>query len=346
MLTPELEAFIVRMPKVELHVHLEGSVAPRTLLELAQRNGVEIPACDVAGVEQLLRYRHFGEFLTVFMELARAIVHGEDFERLAYEYGQQLAAQRVLYAEVMISPMQHLRRGLDLYEAICGASAGFARVEAETGTIVRLALDYGRQYGPDQAWEVLEVAQRAMACGVVAWSIGGDEIGHPPEPFAEVFRAAHETGLHLMAHAGEVVGPPSVWGAVDVLHTERLGHGIHSIHDPLLLDHLRDLPVVLDISPSSNIYTGAIISWDDHPLRRLYDHGVPVTINSDDPTFFRTTLTNEYRRVVQHFGFGVDDLCVLVRNSVQAAFLPPEQKAALLWRIEGELAALRRELAL
>ncbi len=346
MLTPELEEFIARMPKVELHVHLEGSITPRTLLELAQRNGVEIPARDVAGVEQLFRYRNFGEFLTVFMNLARAIVRGSDFERLAYELGIALAEQNILYAEVMLSPMQHLRRGMDLLETIEGTATGFAQAERETGIMWRIALDYGRQYGPDQAWEVLEVARRAMPYGVVGWSIGGNEIGHPPEPFAEVFANARKAGLHVMAHAGEVAGPPSIWGAIEMLQAERLGHGIRSVDDPELLEYLRDHQVVLDICPSSNLLTGATATWNSHPLRQLYDAGVAVTINSDDPTFFHTTLTEEFRRVVQHFGFGVDDLCVLALNSARAAFLPETEKTALVERVEKQLAALRSELGI
>jgi adenosine deaminase len=298
----------------------------------------------VAGVEQLFCFQDFGEFLTVYMALAQAIIHGEDFERLAYELGLALADQHVLYAEVMISPMQHIRRSINMHEAIAGTAAGFARAERERGTVVRLALDYGRQYGADHAWNVLETAVQAMRYGVVAWSIGGNEIGHPPEPFAEVFAAARSAGLHVMAHAGEVVGAASVWGAVDVLKVERLGHGIRSIDDPLLLTHLCDTGVALDVCPSSNLYTGAAVSWDQHPLRRLYDTGVHVTINSDDPTFFKTTLTDEYRKIVQHFGFNVDDLCRLVRNSVQAAFLEADAKKNLLQRVNAELQALRAEL--
>lgn len=343
MLTPEIDTFIRRMPKVELHLHLEGTIMPGTLLELAQRNGVELPARDIVGVEQLFRYRNFAEFLTVYMALVRAIRSGEDFERLAYEAGTMLARQQVRYAEVMLSPMQHLNR-VDLHEAIAGTAAGFQRVERETGLVVRLGLDYGRQYGPELAWEVLEIAQQAMKHGVVSWSIGGNEIGYPPEPFAEVFAAAKTAGLRLMAHAGEVVGPASVWGAVDALQSERLGHGIRSIDDANLVTYLSQRGVVLDICPSSNLWTGAARSWEAHPLRQLYDAGVLVTLNTDDPTFFHTTLIDEYRIAVRQFGFDVDDLCTLVLNGVRASFLAPHEQEPLLHRIENDLIALRQEL--
>lgn len=344
MLTPQLEQFIRLMPKVELHLHLEGTITPRTLIELARRNGVTLPVSDEAGVAALFRYRDFGEFLSVFMALARAIVCGEDFERLAYELGCDLTAQSVRYAEVMISPMQYLKRGMDLREVIEGCMAGFARVERETGTAIRLVLDYGRQYGPEAAWPVLEVARATRHLGVVGWSIGGNEIGHPPEPFAPVFAAAREAGFGLMAHAGEVVGPASVWGAIDALGVARLGHGIRAVDDPALLAALRERGVVLDVCPSSNLLTGAVETWAEHPLRRLYDAGVPVTINSDDPTFFATTLTEEYRRAIVHLGLGVDELCATVLTAARAGFLPSEQRGALAGRVAGELTSLRAEL--
>jgi adenosine deaminase len=344
VLTPQLEEFLTRMPKVELHLHLEGTITPRTLLELARRNGVALPADDEDGVAALFRYRDFGEFLSVFMALARAIAHGEDFERLAYEIGRDLAGQAVCYAEVMISPMQHIKRGLDLCEVIEGCMAGFARVERETGTVIRLALDYGRQYGPEGAWAVLEVARATQHLGVVGWSIGGNEIGHPPEPFAPIFAAARESGLGVMAHAGEVVGPQSVWGAINTLGVTRLGHGIRAADDPALLAALRERGVVLDVCPTSNLLTGAVAAWPEHPLRRLHEAGVPVTVNSDDPTFFDTTLTEEYRRAIALLGFSVDDLCATVQTAARAAFLPPPQRAALEGRIAAELAALRHEL--
>ncbi|HNP70206.1 MAG TPA: adenosine deaminase [Kouleothrix sp.] len=339
-LAPSLEAFIAAMPKVELHLHLEGAVQPATLLRIAERNRVELPARDVAGVAQLFNYRHFHEFLTVFMVLARSLMRGEDFELLAYELGHQLADQNVRYAEVMVSAFQYFNRGIDLGEVVQGAMAGFARAERERGTRVRLAFDYGRQFGAETAWKVLELAIQNMRYGLVAWSIGGDELNYPPELFAEVFAAARRAGLHLMAHAGEVVGPASVWGAVDVLRCERIGHGIRSIDDPALLAHLRALGVVLDVSPSSNLYTGAVPDMASHPLRRLFDAGVTITLNTDDPTFFKTTLNDEYRLAARVFGFGADDLAQLALNGVRAAFLPADERAALERQFADELARL------
>jgi adenosine deaminase len=342
--TLPLDTFITQMPKVELHLHLEGSIRPATLLRIARRNRVDIPARDEAGVAQLFNYQNFHEFLTVFMALARSLIHGEDFEDIAYELGQHLADQNVLYAEVMLSPAQYVMRGLDMDELVQGAAAGFARNERERGTRVRLAFDYGRQFGVELAWQILEIAIRNRRHSVVAWSIGGDEVNHPPEPFAEVYAAARHAGLHTMAHAGEVAGPASVWGAVDALGCERLGHGIRSVDDPALMAHLRERKVTLDVSPTSNVRTSAVASLAQHPLGRLFDAGICVTLNTDDPTFFDTTLTDEYRLVARVFGFDADRLATLVRNGVHAAFLPNDEKAVLLGHVEDSLGALRAEL--
>lgn len=341
-----LDSFIARMPKVETHLHLEGSIQPATLLAIARRNGVDIPARDLDGVAQLFRYQHFGEFLAVFMALARALVRGEDFEQIAYELGVHLAEQNVRYAEVMLSPSQHSNRGVDLDEAVQGAAAGFARANVERGVRVNLAFDYGRQFGCDEAWPLLDIAIRNQRHGMVAWSIGGDELHFPPEPYAEVFAAAKQAGLHLMAHAGEVVGAQSVRGAVEALQAERIGHGIHSIEDPSLLELLRERGVVLDVCPTSNLRTGAVARIDDHPLRRLFDAGVTVTINTDDPTFFSTTLNDEYRLAARTFGFNAGELETLALNAAQATFLPLEERAALVAGMKRDISVLRGELGL
>jgi len=333
------------MPKVELHLHLEGAVMPATLLRIAERNNVDLPARDEAGVAQLFSYKNFQEFLTVFMILARSLKHGEDFELLAYELGHQLADQNIRYAEVMISAFQYYSRGVDLVEVVQGAVAGFARAQRERGTRVQLAFDYGRGFGVETAWRVLEIAVRNIRHGLIAWSIGGDEINYPPELFSEVFAAARQAGLHVMAHAGEVGGPESVWGAVELLRCERVGHGIRSVDDPALVEHLRQRGVVLDISPTSNIRTGAVAQIERHPLRQLFDAGVHVTLNTDDPTFFDTTLIGEYRIAAHILGFDIDDLVTLVLNGVRATFLPPDERARMLAEFEAEFIQLRETVA-
>ncbi|MEM8534063.1 MAG: adenosine deaminase [Chloroflexota bacterium] len=343
-IAPALNQFIIQMPKVELHLHLEGSIRPATLLAIAQRNGIELPARDEAGVVQLFQYRNFSDFLTVFTSLARALTRGEDFEQIAYELGNHLADQRVLYAEVMISPSQYYNRGLDLDEIVQGAAAGFDQVQAERGIHINLVFDYGRQFGLDDAWRLLDVAIHNMPHSVVGWSIGGDEANFPPELYTQVFEAAQRAGLQTAAHAGEVVGPRSIWSAVDLLKAKRIGHGIRSIDDPALIEHLIEQGVVLDVCPSSNLYTGVTDPITSHPLRQLLDAGVGVTLNTDDPVFFHTTLTDEYRLAANVFGCDAEELSNIVLNAAQAAFLPVNEKRALVNHIERRIEMLRCEL--
>ncbi len=338
---PPLVKFIRAMPKVELHLHLEGALAPATLLAFAERNGVDIPARDIEGVTQLFRYRTLQEFLTVFMALARTMVEPRDFEQAAFELGEQLAQQRVRYAEVMISPVQHLRRGVDLTAAVRATWAGMGRARAASGVQMAIIFDYGRQFGVDLAWEVLDIALACRDSGVVGWSIGGDEAQQPPEPFAEVYAAARAGGLRLMAHAGEVGGPDSVRGAIDALQVERIGHGIRSIGDPALVRELAARRITLDICPRSNLRTGAAPTVADIPLRQLYDAGVRLTINTDDPVFFETTMCGELLFVAQQFGFGADELCRMTLDAVDASFLAPQPKHELRAAIAAELTALR-----
>ncbi|HEX5691696.1 MAG TPA: adenosine deaminase family protein, partial [Roseiflexaceae bacterium] len=242
------------------------------------------------------------------------------------------------------SPAQYYTRGLDMDEIVQGAAEGFARAQRERGTRVNLAFDYGRQFGVDMAWQILEVAVRNQTNTLIGWSIGGDEVGHPPEPFAEVFAAARRAGLRTMAHAGEVVGPKSVWGAAEALKCERLGHGIRSADDPQLLKYLREHDVTLDVSPTSNVRTGAVADIGAHPLRKLYDAGVPVTLNTDDPIFFGTTLVDEYRLAAREFGFDVAELAQISLNGARAVFLPDDERNALVERFTDELDRLRAEL--
>lgn len=343
-LPPEqLETFIARLPKAELHLHLEGAISPVTLLRLARRNNVKLPAMDEAGMAKLFEYKNFKEFLGVFMLMARALCDGRDFEEVAYELGLHLASQSVRYAEVMISPVQHYRRGLNLDEVVQGTMAGFARVAHDVGVQMVLVFDYGRQFGVELAWEILDIAIRNRANGLVGWSIGGDELAQPPEPFEQIFRTARTAGLRLMAHAGEVVGPESVWGAVDTLGVERLGHGIRSIDDQALLAHLEERRVVLDVCPTSNVCTGAVPSLAAHPLRRLYDAGVRITINTDDPIFFHTTMNAEYMLAAHRFGFSAAELADLSLKTVDAAFLPEPERQTLAARFAQEIHVLRAE---
>ncbi len=335
------------MPKTELHLHLEGSISPRTLLELSQKNRVDLGVNDLAGVERMFRYQDFLGFLDVYRACARCLIYGEDFERVAYELAIHLADQHVRYAEVMLSPAQHMLRNMDFNEILGGVAAGFDRALKERGIICRPAFDFGRQFSLEEAHRAVELAQEGMRYGVVAFSIGGDEANYPPEPFVEVFAVARAVGLHVMAHAGEVAGASSVRGAVEMLGVDRIGHGFRVLEDSELTEFLaRRGDITFDVCPTSNIRTGVVATLTAHPLRQMLDAGLPITLNSDDPSLFGTTLTAEYLLAVEHFGFSIDEICRVALQGVRGAFIPAAERERLLSDFSAEQARLRSELDL
>ncbi len=320
-----IEEWLRHLPKVELHVHLEGSIRPQTLAELAEKNRVNLPG----GVEAVYRFADFRGFLDAYMRCAACLCEQEDFRRVTYEFLCDEAAQGIRYCEVFLSSMQHLRRDFDFRCIMEGIWAGYEAARAEHDIRMGVIFDHGRQFGLEAGRQVLEQALATRLYGVIGLSIGGDEEQGPPELFAEIFARARAAGLHLTAHAGEVCGPESVWGAIRVLGVQRIGHGIQAVKDPELLRYLGREGIALDICPTSNIRTGAVVSLQEHPVRRLFDAGVPITLASDDPALFQTDLLREYLLLVEHFGFTPEEIRQIALNGVRASFLPPEEKATL-----------------
>jgi len=296
------------LPKAELHLHLEGSIEPETLVELA-------PGCDVKEVTANYRYSDFAEFLMSFKWVTSYLRSPADYALITQRLLANLERQNVRYAEITLSAGVALLRKQDfapIYDAVRKASK-------ESSVEVHWILDAIRHFGPEQAMQVAELAAERVNDGVVAFGIGGDEARGPAEWFGEVFAFARKKGLRLTAHAGETTGPESVWGAL-ALGAERIGHGIRSIEDPALLRELRDRGVPLEVCISSNVATGAVSSLAAHPVRRLYDAGVPLVLNSDDPAMFQTSLTKEYEVARDHFGFSDAELQELAENSFRHAF--------------------------
>ncbi len=313
------------MPKVELHVHLEGSIRPQTLAELAAQNHVDLPG----GVSATYSFSDFPAFLDAYMRCAACLCTHEDFRRVTYEFLGDEAAQGIRYCEVFLSPMQHLRRDFDFDCIMRAIHEGYQQARAESGIRMGVIFDHGRQFGVAAGFLVLDRALATRRYGIIGLGLGGDEIHFPPELFAGLFAQAGQAGLQLTAHAGEVCGPDSVWGAIRSLQVRRIGHGIRAIDDPALLQYLRRENIYLDICPTSNLRTGAVPSLDQHPVRRLFEAGVPITLASDDPALFQTDLVQEYLLLAEQFGFTRGELWQIGLNGVRASFLPPEEKAAL-----------------
>jgi adenosine deaminase/aminodeoxyfutalosine deaminase len=297
--------FIAALPKAELHVHLEGSIEPETLHELD-------PSRDFT---TLYRYADFDAFLKTFGVVGKLLRGPADYALITRRLLERLHAQNVRYAEIIVAAGVVLWKEQEfgpIFDAICAAAA-------ESPVKVRWILDAVRQFGTEHVLRVAELAAERQKQGVIAFGIGGSEARGPAELFIDAFAFARREGLHLVAHAGESIGPESIWAAL-TLGAERIGHGIAAIHDPKLMAHLRDRNIPLEICISSNLVTGVIERLEDHPVRRLYDAGVPITLNTDDPAMFRCTLEGEYRLAMQAFGFTAPELRAIAVNAFRYAF--------------------------
>jgi adenosine deaminase/aminodeoxyfutalosine deaminase len=303
-----MQDFAAQLPKAELHLHLEGSVDAETLHELD-------PATPLEELRALYHYPDFNAFLKTFGAVVTRLARPEDYALVTRRLLERLAAQNVRYAEIIIAAGVVLWKKQEfgpVFDAIHDAARG-SPVE------VRWILDAVRQFGVEPAWDVARLAAARQDRGVVAIGIGGSEERGPAEWFKDVFAFAKSAGLHLTAHAGESGGPESVWEAL-VLGAERIGHGIAAVRDPELLRHLRDRDIPLEISITSNLVTGVVARLEDHPIRALYDAGVPIVLNTDDPAMFGCTLTDEYRLAARAFGFSEAELRGIAENGFRYAF--------------------------
>jgi aminodeoxyfutalosine deaminase len=280
-------------PKIELHVHLEATVRPERLLELARRNDVRLPAKTVAGLRRFCRFRSFDDFIRVWIKTTRVLRHGGDFRQVAVDYGAELAAQGCFYAEPLFSPSEPMMRGTPWQEVFEGYCDGAAEARERHGVELRFTPDVTRDFPPEIGERLAEWAVRFRERGVAGLSLGGSESRYPPPPFARAFAIAREGGLKAAPHAGETVGPASVRGALDELHADRLRHGVRAVEDPALLAELAERGIVCDVTPVSNLRTGVVTSLDEHPLPRMLAAGVKCSIGSDDPVLMGTSLTED-----------------------------------------------------
>lgn len=340
-----LEAFIARMPKVELHVHLEGSIPPPTLLALARRHGLEPPAETPEGIRQWLRFRDFDDFVRIYLVCSGYLRDGEDFYLLARDFLAEQARQNILYTEAHFTISTHVANGVagdEIREAL-----EVARREGEESYGVRLRLipDIVRNAPPERADVTLEWALGGQERGlVVALGLSGKEVGYPNEPFRDHFEAAARAGLHRVAHAGEHGGPDSVRSVLEICGAERIGHGVRAWEDPALVEELRRRRLPLEICPTSNVCLGVVRRLEDHPFDRLYRAGLEVTVNSDDPAFFDTSLTREYLRLHRAFGYDPGELAGLGLAALRHAFLPEGERNALEGEFRRQFALLGEEL--
>lgn len=330
-----LAAFVDALPKVELHVHLEGSVRPATLLQLARRHRTSSLPGTLEGLRDFYRFRDFPHFVQVYGAVCDQLRTADDFALIVRELGDDLARQRVRYAEVTFTPYNHLRRGVPVETVFAGVERGRLAAEAATGIRLRFCTDVPGEYGVEAATATADAVLAHRPPGVVSFGLGGPEVGVPRAQFAEAFTRVREAGLHSVPHAGETTGPGTIWDALEHLGAERIGHGITCLEDAALVAHLREARIPLEVCPTSNVRLGQVPSLAAHPLRRMLDEGLVVTLNSDDPPMFGTTLRDEYLAAVTAIGLSPGQLAEVARAGVRASFLPEADKAPLLAEIDA-----------
>ena len=334
----EMRAWLRGLPKAELHLHLEGTIEPETLVALSQRH--DATPLTLAEARKLYTYTNFLGFLDAFKAVSSRLRTPEDYELITYNMVRALAAQGVVHAEVYISfGIIYYWKQTDPEPFVEAIERGRLRAEREFGTTVLWLIDAVRHFGTDEAARVFRRAAelREKYPAIVGIGIGGDEARGPASQFKELYEEARAAGLRLTAHAGEsggpVDGPASIWAALNI-GAERIGHGLAAQHDPHLLEVLAEKQIPVEINVTSNIRTGCCASFAEHPLRSYFEGGLFVTLNSDDPPMFGTTLLDEYMLAHEMYEFTPDQLRELAANAAEASFLPDGQKLALISRIE------------
>ncbi|WP_375476021.1 adenosine deaminase [uncultured Jatrophihabitans sp.] len=335
MTESDLETFIAGLPKAELHVHHVGSASPRIVAELAARHAGSTPVpADEALLADYFTFTDFAHFVTVYLSVVDLLRDAEDIWTLTYEIARELAAQTVRYAELTLTPYSSVARGIPA-EAFCDAvEDARRRAAADFGVQLVWSFDIPGEAGLPAADVTLDIARRQRPDGLISFGLGGPELGVSREQFAPHFAAAIAEGLHSVPHAGESTGPETIWDALKHLKAERIGHGIAAVRDPRLLEHLATSGIPLEVCPTSNVRTRSVPSLAEHPLAAIVAAGVPVSINSDDPPMFSTTLNREYAVAAALLGLDRAGVADLARAGVHQSFLGSAGKTALLAEID------------
>ncbi|MFQ5347835.1 MAG: adenosine deaminase [Rhodothalassiaceae bacterium] len=330
-MTDKSKAEAPRLPLAELHCHLEGTVAPALALRLGQRHGLDLSS--LVDAEGRYRWRDFAEFLHVYDAMSAAIRTAEDYYDITADYYRRMAQKGLIYGEVFVSPEHGMRAGLSYPTLIDAVASAMADVAAETGAVARIVITCVRHFGREHAEETARLAAQFPHPYVVGFGMAGDESMGVPADYARAFAIAADAGLGLTAHAGELCGPESVRATIESLPVSRIGHGVRAIEDAALVTELADRGITLEVCPGSNLALGLYPSIAVHPVRRLHDAGVRVTLSADDPPFFDTDVAREYEQVRAAHGFDRTGMLGMTRRSIEAAFLDDRTRQHLYERL-------------
>lgn len=330
----DLKAFVTALPKAELHLHIEGTLEPELMFELARRNGVALPYPSVEATRAAYAFTDLQSFLDIYYAGARALLHDRDFYDLAMAYFRRAKADGVVHAEIFFDPQTHTSRGVAFETVLDGLERAARQAQAELGISSRLILCFLRHLSEADAIATLEQAKPHLA-RIHGVGLDSSEKGHPPAKFERVFAECRKLGLHVVAHAGEEGPAAYIWEALDLLKAERIDHGVRASEDPALMNRLARERVPLTVCPLSNVKLCVFPSLAQHNLKRLLDRGLCVTIHSDDPAYFGGYIGQNYLAVAEALGLTRAELKTLARNSLQASFLTDLERAPLLASLDA-----------
>ncbi len=334
-------AVVAGLPKAEIHVHHVGSASPRIVSELAARHPGTVPA-DLDALRDFYTFRDFGHFIEVYLAVVDLLREPEDIRLLTYEVAAEMAAQNIRYAEMTLTPWTSVQAGVPIEAYVEAVEDGRVAAERDHGIRLRWVYDIPGESGLPSAVDTLGFALDHAPETLSGFGLGGPEVGVDRPQFKDVFDQARAAGLHSVPHAGETTGPQTVWDAIRVLGAERIGHGTSAVQDPELVAYLAEHGIPLEVCPTSNIATRAVDVLENHPVKQMYDAGVTVTINSDDPPMFGTTLNREYEIAADLLGLDEAGIAGLAKNAVHASFRPADEHAAVAAEIDAYTAGATR----
>lgn len=337
--TERLPELLRRMPKAELHIHIEGSLEPELIFALAQRNGVAIPYASVEELRRAYAFTNLQSFLDIYYAGASVLLKEQDFYDMAWAYLQRAKADNVLRAEIFFDPQTHTARGVAMKTVIDGLHRACQDAKAQLGVDAELILCFLRHLSEEEAFETLEQALplRDKFIGV---GLDSSEVGHPPEKFARVFAKCRQQELHLVAHAGEEGPPAYVWSALDVLKVERIDHGVQSVKDAALMQRLAKDRIPLTVCPLSNLKLCVFPSLADHNLRQLLEAGLVATVNSDDPAYFGGYMNDNFLQTFAATGMSISHAYQLARNSFEGSFAEPSARRRYIEGLDEAIDAM------
>ena len=329
----DLKTFIEGIPKAELHVHIEGTLEPELMLRLAKRNSVELKYDSIEEIEAAYRFGNLQDFLNIYYEGMRVLITEEDFYDLAMDYLKKAHSENVLHSEVFFDPQAHLKRGIEFETFFSGISRAMDDAEREFGVTSKPIMCFLRDLSEGSAAKTLADAAKYKE-KIVAVGLDSAERGNPPSKFQKVFADALGEGYLTVAHAGEEGPPEYIWEAIKLLHVSRIDHGVASLEDPNLVEYLAEKRLPLTMCPLSNLKLKVVKSLNVHPLKKLMDAGVVVTVNSDDPAYFGGYVDENYLAICVALGMGEEDVVKLAKNSFEASFITDAKKKEFISKID------------